>query len=520
MATPPSSASIVPSRDDPDGFFTAFSGNLETTSDSGFDQVLPLGQTLEMVGVPGNPQVLPPAGPDMLDTWSLERDQMYARSTSLRYVSPHIPGAWELDSGGDWQPASDYGPVWFPRVAAGWQPYHNGHWVNHAPWGWMWVEDEPWGYAPFHYGRWVVLNGRWGWIPGPVEAHPIFAPALVVFAGGIHFGGVGVSVWFPLGPGEPYRPWYPCSPHYIDEVNISNIRPSRVVHVETSYVKIVNVTNITNITYVNRTVGVTAMSHDDFASGRSANKVSVKIDAHQMDHITVLDKPEPKPTAASFVGHAPAHPVPVKAARPVMPESKPISKSMAMPAKTAPAAKPEAAPKAQTAPMKPEAKTADKSPAAKPMEKAVPEAKTAEKTATPPAKPAAKPADKDKKTNKRRKKRRNPNSLAGRQAIDPKEPARPCEPALLLESGVRSALGREPGKIEWDESQVTDSRHLKPVRSHSTRRRSPVPVRSPAWRYTESAHSASHNAPPRGRPHPVPAHGSPDSHTERAGRPR
>ena len=39
-------------------------------------------------------------------------------------------------------------------------------------------------------------------------AHPVWSPALVVFAGGIHVGGAGVSVWFPLGPGEPYHPWY------------------------------------------------------------------------------------------------------------------------------------------------------------------------------------------------------------------------------------------------------------------------------------------------------------------------
>jgi hypothetical protein len=34
-------------------------------------------------------------------------------------------------------------------------------------------------------------------------ASPVYAPALVAFVG---VGGVGVAAWFPLGPGEVYRP--------------------------------------------------------------------------------------------------------------------------------------------------------------------------------------------------------------------------------------------------------------------------------------------------------------------------
>jgi hypothetical protein len=106
-------------------------------------------------------------------------------SISARYVSAEMPGYDELDAAGDWQPQSDYGPIWFPHVKAGWAPYHFGHWVNMPFYGWTWVADEPWGAAPFHYGRWVVVGGRWGWIPGPREGHPVWSPAQVVFAGGI-----------------------------------------------------------------------------------------------------------------------------------------------------------------------------------------------------------------------------------------------------------------------------------------------------------------------------------------------
>ncbi|MDR3725958.1 MAG: hypothetical protein P4K86_02835 [Terracidiphilus sp.] len=291
--------------DDDAAIFTNYSNDLLLSGAGGFRQNIGNWQTMELIGSnPVYPQWLQPADPDGLDNWSRGRDRQIANSVSYRYVSPEIPGAAELDANGEWLPGTDYGAVWFPNnVPYGWTPYHNGHWVNHAPWGWVWVEDEPWGYAPFHYGRWVSFGGRWGWIPGPPTVHPVWSPALVVFAGGIHVDGGGVSAWFPLGPGEPFRPWYHASPHYIDQVNISNISESRRVHVQTTYVNIVNVTNITNITYVNRTTGVTAMRHEDFAAGRSAQQAAVKVDARQFDHVQVLERPEPKPVPQSFVSH-------------------------------------------------------------------------------------------------------------------------------------------------------------------------------------------------------------------------
>jgi hypothetical protein len=305
----------VPGNDNV-AIYTNMGNNAWVSGAGGFGQGLGYGQTLEMIGSnPVTPQWLQTAGPDDLDAWSQMRDQQIANAQSYRYVSPEMPGAYELDANGSWMQSPDYGPVWFPNnVAYGWQPYHNGHWMNHAPWGWVWVEDEPWGYAPFHYGRWVQVSGRWGWLPGPVAAHPIWSPALVVFAGGIQVGGVGVSAWFPLGPGEPYHPWYPASPRYMDQVNITNIRETRVVHVQTTYV------NIVNVVYVNRTVGVTAMRHEDFAAGRPAARVSVAVDVHLFDHVQPLARPEPQPThQAYFATAAPAaRAVPVAAARPAL----------------------------------------------------------------------------------------------------------------------------------------------------------------------------------------------------------
>jgi len=375
-------------------------------------------RVIELVG--SNPAAmywLAPNPPDDLDLWSQSRDAAFANAVTFRYVSPYTPGAVELDAAGDWQPGTPYGPVWFPRgVPGGWAPYHYGHWVNHAPWGWMWVEDEQWGYAPFHYGRWVSIGGRWGWVPGPPEARPIFSPALVVFAGGVQVGGAGVSVWFPLGPGEPYRPWYPCPPHYIDEVNISNIRPTAVIHVQTTYVNIVNVTNVTNITYVNRTIGVTAMSQNDFAAGRPVAQAAVHIDPQQMQHVTVVSEVQVRPAPSAMVGRPPARTVPVKTERPALINAqgklavaKPGARPVDPPVKPAPAARPlpgrsivAESPSARTGGGKPSPAPVAKpmpAPAARPAEPQPPKPHSEERTAPPkpeekaaPEKPAAEPA--------------------------------------------------------------------------------------------------------------------------------
>jgi hypothetical protein len=33
-----------------------------------------------------------------------------------------------------------------------------------------------------------------------------------------------VAAWFPLGPGEPFIPWYDYSPGYLRQVNVTNVR--------------------------------------------------------------------------------------------------------------------------------------------------------------------------------------------------------------------------------------------------------------------------------------------------------
>ena len=115
--------------------------------------------------------------------------------------------------------------MWFPTsVPDDWAPYRFGHWDWIEPWGWTWVDDQPWGFAPFHYGRWVNIDGHWGWVPGAVQPHPVYAPALVAFVDAPDDsdngpdGGPDVG-WFPLGPGDDYAPWYQAGPDYVASVN-------------------------------------------------------------------------------------------------------------------------------------------------------------------------------------------------------------------------------------------------------------------------------------------------------------
>ena len=444
--------------DQPAALFTSFGSNLFLTGADGFQQDLGSGQALELIGSnPVTPQWLQPADWDGLDNWSHQRDQQIAESQSYRYVSPEVPGAYELDANGDWTPGTPYGPIWFPRnVPYGWAPYHYGHWVSHAPWGWVWVEDESWGYAPFHYGRWVSFNGRWGWVPGPPAAHPVWSPALVVFAGGIHVGGVGVSAWFPLGPGEAYRPWYPCSPRYMDQVNITNIVESPRVHVQTTYVNI----NVVNITYVNRTT-VTAMRQEDFASGRSAHQANVVVDVHQMDHVQPLAAPEPKPTAQSFVGHPPARPVKANVARPVLINdkgkaisTKPGSVAVEPPVKQAPPVK--ALPgHTMVAPPPNAAKTPPGARAPIPPATSAPPAAAAPKPAPetvnkPAAPPAPKPAEKA-----------APEPAAKNPPPAAEKPANPAAPKPAGESSTTPRPGTTP-PAKTDKNKKDDKNKDKP----------------------------------------------------------
>jgi len=192
-----------------DGSYTVVSireGEGESTG-NGQTYTLHAGQRATFEGTNSlNAQVEEIGAQDDFDNWSYARDHRYENSRSARYVSHDVVGYEDLDDNGDWNPDPGYGNVWFPHVSEGWAPYRDGHWAWIDPWGWTWVDDAPWGYAPFHYGRWLSIRGRWGWVPGPMEVRPVYAPALVVFIGGGGVGFGGNVGWFPLGPRKPSSP--------------------------------------------------------------------------------------------------------------------------------------------------------------------------------------------------------------------------------------------------------------------------------------------------------------------------
>jgi len=320
---------------------------------------------------------------DDLDYWSISLDQRLQNSVSARYVSREMVGYADLDANGTWFPDSEYGPVWYPNnVPYGWQPYSTGHWAYVSPWGYTWVDDAPWGFAPFHYGRWSQINGRWGWFPGPPAVRPVYSPALVAFVGGgpglsisIGFGGGGgIAAWFPIGVGEPYVPWYRCSPAYARQVNVTNvnvalIRNTTIVNNYNTYITktvinntTINNTTVNNFNYANRTA-VTAVPANAMASGASVSRQAVRLTPEQQQQIArapisvrptapVPATPHPSLVAAANVARPAARPTlmtPTGQARAVPSAARPhpVAISQLPPARIVPrnAPPPPAAPK-------------------------------------------------------------------------------------------------------------------------------------------------------------------------------
>ncbi|MGH7152865.1 MAG: DUF6600 domain-containing protein [Acetobacteraceae bacterium] len=242
---------------------TVLAGAAQVTGSAPLD--VPAGQTAVISGNQTFQAQLEPATRDDFLTEMLARQQQQtpAQVVALPAVVQQMPGGSELAGYGTWSSDPSYGQVWYPQVQSGWVPYREGRWAYVAPWGWTWIDSDPWGFAPFHYGRWVFIGNRWAWVPGggvvvAAPLYPVYAPALVTFFGiGI---GVGIAVaafferpicWVPLGPGEPWHPWFRASPTYVRNVNIRNV------------------TNITNITRINNTT-VNNITINNFRNARAA----------------------------------------------------------------------------------------------------------------------------------------------------------------------------------------------------------------------------------------------------------
>ncbi len=206
---------------------TVLSGDAQLYGDRGESTELRAGQRLAFQGrqLAALGGVTAGGASDAFDRWVAARDRAVDQSTAAQYVSPGTVGYQQLDQYGSWQTGGEYGSVWYPNsVPANWAPYRYGQWTHIEPWGWTWVDDAPWGFAPFHYGRWVQSGSRWGWVPGAPVRRATYAPALVAFGGGggggdVHWRPGRSSQWFPLAPGETWRPGFSASDRYIDRVN-------------------------------------------------------------------------------------------------------------------------------------------------------------------------------------------------------------------------------------------------------------------------------------------------------------
>ncbi len=170
-----------------------------------------------------------------------------------------------LNTGGSWIEAGDYGYCWQPSVAVSnprWRPYSDGYWA-YTDVGWTWVSYEDFGWATYHYGRWARLRDQgWVWVPGRE-----WAPA-----------------WVSWRTGGDYVGWAPLPPRYgggrgqeivYEGRSIGNtvdidfdIGPAYYNFVDVRYIgdpvlreRIFAPTQ--NITYINRTVNVTNITYNN-----------------------------------------------------------------------------------------------------------------------------------------------------------------------------------------------------------------------------------------------------------------
>jgi hypothetical protein len=200
-------------------------GAVTVSGASGRRLTLYPGQQIEIAGSDLEQVASVSFAEDDFDAWAGQRDAREEHSLAWRFLPPGVVGASQLDTFGTWMQDAAYGTVWVPeRVAADWAPYRYGRWQWIRPWGWTWIDDAPWGFAPFHYGRWAQIGSRWAWVPGRLGGRPVYAPALVAFVGGGAGGamplGAGEGVeWYPLAPGESWRPFFAASATFTRRAN-------------------------------------------------------------------------------------------------------------------------------------------------------------------------------------------------------------------------------------------------------------------------------------------------------------
>jgi hypothetical protein len=321
-------------------------GSAMVTPAGGSATPIAANQQVKLVGSE-TPQLESSSAPTLSawDRWNYQRTDYLIQPASAQYVGSGVYGAEELDRHGTWRTVETYGSVWVPTaVAPGWVPYSTGRWIWDPRFGWTWLDDAPWGWAPYHHGRWVYVNSYWAWAPGPIVVRPAYAPALVVFLGGVTVS-VGRPVfWAPLCWGEPVIPWW-GRPGFVGVASWRGWGGPRVVNnVVVNRNTTVNVTNINVYRNVNVTNAVVGVPNDRFGRGHvHAQRVT---NAQVRELRPVRGELEVKPVAASVApatGHAARPPVAVET-RPVVATRAPRDVTPALQSQGLPTASPAAPP--------------------------------------------------------------------------------------------------------------------------------------------------------------------------------
>ena len=215
-----------------------------------------------------------------------------------------MPGGEDLAEYGTWVDSPQYGQVWYPQVQTDWVPYRDGRWAYAEPWGWTWVDAAPWGFAPFHYGRWATIGSRWCWVPGSFAGpvRPVFAPALVTFVGVGAAVGIGIGAamasgrvgWVPLGPREPFHPWYRASDRYFRQVNVAHVTNITTIN-----------RNVTINNFVNRQA-TTIVPATAMTASRPVRSASLRTDPAQLAQARPVIGQQPLRPAPTTIGVTPA----------------------------------------------------------------------------------------------------------------------------------------------------------------------------------------------------------------------
>jgi hypothetical protein len=147
--------------------------------------------------------------------------------------------------------------------------------------------------------------------------HPVYSPGFVVFVG----AGTGITAWFPLGPGEPYAPWYHASTLYLNRVNVSNLYSRNTLHVRTVYNDARDEMYANGLgadrRFANRPLATVAVSQASFAAGRPVRSSQVRLDSAQLASAPVLPHPLVSPER-SMVAPTAARAVPPHSGRPAL----------------------------------------------------------------------------------------------------------------------------------------------------------------------------------------------------------